>query len=348
MIADIDTANRPLYNFKIPVASNSVAAGDPLFASLVATRAFKRLKKIRFLGGIDYLKVPWPNGHKRNTRYTRYQHSLGVAALAHAYCEARNLPLVERHLVVAAALLHDVGHAPLSHSLEPVFDDVFRIDHHRATIAIIRGKSLGTQILETLCGYRIDVERLVTLISGGDGSYDGFFCGPINFDTIEGVLRTQEFAIKQTTVPSPEAVMIAAMRDAGEADRDIVDEFWQQKDLVYRHVINSEDGVLADHACQAVMRSNIDLFRADDYFSTEDSIFKKLPGLKKLLTSPEFKTKVWTLLEPGFPYKARRFFVERTASDKRNRYRQEKHDRTLSMPREVGASHARQSQDRFV
>ncbi len=346
MIPDLETPNRPLYNFKTPAVS-SLVASDPLFTSLVSTAAFKRLKKIRFLGGIDYLKVPWPNGQLRNTRYTRYQHSLGVAELANVYCELRSLSVQEQRLLVAAALLHDIGHAPLSHSLEPVFDEVFHLNHHRATIAIICGKSPDTTVFNTLCSYGIDVERLVALISGSDSSYDGFFSGPISFDTIEGVLRTQKFAFFQTTVPSPLTVMIAAFRDAVDTDRDTVDEFWRQKDLVYRHVINAADGLLADRACQAFMRSSISHFHPDDYFSDEESIFRKLPGLKKLLTSPKFKTTVWTYLEPAIAYKARRFLIDPSASDKKNRYRQEKHDRMLLMPHGAAAQ-GLQRQGRFV
>jgi HD superfamily phosphohydrolase len=103
-----------------------MSEGDPLFAELVATPAFQRLKSIRFLGGIDYLLVRAPNGAKGNIRYTRYQHSLGVARLALLYCEERGLSFSERRMIWVAALLHDVGHAPLSHSLEPVFQEASR------------------------------------------------------------------------------------------------------------------------------------------------------------------------------------------------------------------------------
>ena len=134
MIVIVPERNRPAYDFSDPVNLKGMTGGDPLFAGVVATPAFQRLKSIRFLGGIDYLLVRAPNGVKGNIRYTRYQHSLGVARLALHYCQERGLSSSERRLVYVAALLHDVGHAPLSHSLEPVFDEIFGLEHHRIEV----------------------------------------------------------------------------------------------------------------------------------------------------------------------------------------------------------------------
>jgi uncharacterized protein len=342
MLEDLKTPNRPLYDFKDPAGSYSLDTREPLVARLLATRAFQRLKEVRFLGGIDYLFAPTPNGARRNIRYTRYQHSLGVATLAQLYCDTLDLPSHERRLVIASALLHDVGHAPLSHSLEPVFEDLFGIEHHKATIAIIRGDFFGSEIAEVLRDFSIDVDRLSALISGQETGYNGLFSGAINFDTIEGVLRTAAYILPGLAKLTPGAVTLAALRKSGKPDRETVDEFWHQKDSVYRHVINSADGVLADHACQAFMRRHIDRFEMEDYFSTEDRIFSKLPGLRALLTSPAFGTKVWLHLADHVPYKARRFFVEANAGDGLGRYKQEKHDRMLSQPREISVSRREQ------
>ncbi len=342
MLETLTAEQRQPYDFKKPVALAAGALGDCLFDELIQTRTFQRLLSIRFLGGIDYLIVRHPNGTNWNTRYTRFQHSLGVAKLAAAYCKARELPVEEKRLVVAAALLHDVGHAPLSHSLEPVFLDVFGIEHHRATIAIIRGEALGGEITETLRRHGMDIERLIALISGQDTGFDGFFSGPINFDTIEGVLRTHKFVFAKASVPSPEDVMYAAMGGGGEANRNIVDEFWLLKNFVYQHVINSEDGALADKVCQAFMRNHIASFGARDYFSKEEAVFRKLPGLKELLIGPDFRKNVWAHLDAEILYKSRKFFIAGDSDKGISRYKQEKHDQALSRP--VGTSGGRTQQ----
>src|SRR5262245_9769636 len=120
------------YKFADPVELGTLAE-DGFFSELIQSDAFQRLGAIRFLGGIDYLLVPTPNGTPGNIRYTRLQHSLGVARLALEYSSIFELPSADRRLIVAAALLHDIGHAPLSHSIEPVFRECFAFDHHDAT-----------------------------------------------------------------------------------------------------------------------------------------------------------------------------------------------------------------------
>ncbi len=329
--------NRDPYDFKAPLRPEATDAQDPLVGALIETRAFRRLRSIRFLGGIDYLRVPAPNGRLGSRRYTRHQHSLGVARLALLYCDIAEVGGAERRLIGLAALLHDIGHAPLSHSLEPVFTQMFGLDHHRATAAIIRGEvPLGHEVHAKLRAGGIDVERLLALIDGQDSSHGGFFDGPINFDTIEGILRTQTYEKPTPKVASPETVLVAATRRADEADRIAVDEFWSYKDLVYRFIINGNQGVLADAACQAFMRRNAERFGPDDYYSTEHRLFSKLPGLHDLLTHPDFDHLIGAELQATVRFKARRFMVDPAgdffAREDHRRYRQTKLDATVQRP----------------
>lgn len=330
--------NLPRYNYTHPVDLASVGRVDPILLALVETAAFRRLQEVRFLGGIDYLIVRVPNGVK--SRYTRYQHSLGVARLANYYAKATALPSSERLLACTAALLHDIGHAPLSHSLEPVFLEYFGIEHHQATIDIITGKAaIGREVVDVLRSAKIDIERLLAVISGEDNSFHGFFSGPINFDTIEGILRSQSYA-GPDTLPNPEAVTEAAIQRNGANSRRIVDDFWSYKDQVYRTVINSHSGVLADFACQLHMRRQIDLFSPDDYYSTEEHVFRKLPGLRPMLTDRYFEALIHQEIRDPIHYQARRFFIDQDGDffrcEDHLRYRQTKEARTL-LPRPLGS-----------
>jgi uncharacterized protein len=300
------------YRFADPVELGTLAE-DGLFAELIQSDAFQRLGAIRFLGGIDYLLVPTPNGTQGNIRYTRLQHSLGVARLALEYSSIFELPSADRRLIVAAALLHDIGHAPLSHSIEPVFRDCFAFDHHDATRDVIFGHvTIGRSIYKTLQNYAIDVDRLALLASGKDPSFHAFFSGPINFDTIEGILRTRTFG-KVPGSFAPDVVVNAAITRSSSAHQEIVDKFWFYKNQVYRHVINSSLGILADRICQAFARANLHKLEAADYFTTEDALFRKLPGLRRFLTSPNFATEVINHLPETIRYTARTFVVNRDA-----------------------------------
>jgi len=324
---------RQSYNFKAPLDPEAAAGVDPVLPRLIGTKAFQRLRNVRFLGGIDYARVPAPNGRPGSRRYTRYQHSLGVTRLALLYADIRDLPSAERRLIAVAALLHDIGHAPLSHSLEPVFKGAFGIDHHKATEDILRGRvPLGSEVNAILVRDGIDVDHVAAVIDGQEPGYDGFFAGPINFDTIEGILRSQTYE-KPAPRLSPETVMLAAIRRAGEADRIAVDEFWLYKDIVYGNIINSEKGMLADALCQDLMRRHLDRFGPADYLVSERSLFAKLPELRDMLTAPHFEQRARAALTSPLRARTRRFYTDQGvdffARDDEARYRQARSERIL-------------------
>ena len=255
--------------------------------------------------------------------------------LALQYCRSKELPTKDTRLACSAALLHDIGHAPLSHSLEPVFREVFDLEHHRATEDIITGRiPLGKDLWKTMRKWGVDVERIVAVISGDEPGFDSFFDGPINFDTIEGILRSLSYVKKIPSRLSPETVVQAAFSRANVDDRNTVDEFWACKDLIYSSVINSRAGVLADFTCQLFLRKHLHKFTPNDYFGTERDIFRRLPGLRDLLTSRTFENDLMEQLDRVITYTARRFFVEKAgnffAREDRLRYKQKRETRTLA------------------
>ncbi len=283
---------------------------DPLFKAIINTGAFKRLNNIRFLGGIDYILVPFPNGSKSNVRYTRYQHSLGVGKLALYYANLRELTESQTRLAFAAGLLHDIGHAPLSHSLEPVFQDAFGIDHHQATESIIRGEiPLGKELFQTLKEYHIDIDNLTALINGEDDVFEGFFSSPINFDTIEAILRSRRYIKPRDISPCPIDIVRAATLRASDTDRLLVDRFWEYKQQVYKHIVRSRDGVIADYLCQKTARSHLNRLTKEDFFSTEQRLFERMPNLRKILQR-FLPIEESLFLDEPIPYKMRHFYVE--------------------------------------
>jgi uncharacterized protein len=284
-------------------------ADEALFFEIAATRAFKRLNGISFLGAIDYL-IPRPNGKAGSRRYSRQQHSVGVARLAVHYCNLLGMDFKARRLAYAAGLLHDIGHAPLSHSLEPVFREEFGVDHHRATALIITGCAIDGEVAATLKRFGIDQDELLSLLDGKHDPFQGFFSGPINFDTIEAILRTLTYNESPSSLLSPIVIVTAATQRQTVPDQEIVDEFWRLKDRVYRYIINSVIGVVADKLSQAFMRREIGKFSASDYFSTENDIFTKMPDLRSALDRKELLSMARELLPPKITYDVRKFDIE--------------------------------------
>ncbi len=105
--------------------------------SLISTRAFQRLRHIR-QNGLSNLVFP-------GMEHSRFTHSVGVYEIAMTMFDAvvRNSgpgsdSPARRLEVATAALLHDVGHGPFSHSMEEVLGALGTPFHHETlTVRIL-------------------------------------------------------------------------------------------------------------------------------------------------------------------------------------------------------------------
>jgi len=139
---------------------------DALEAALINSRPVQRLRFIRQLG-LTYMVYP-------GAEHSRFSHALGAMELAGRVYDALAaksdgvLPqgpgAVERRAVRAAALLHDIGHAPFSHSAEELFDE--GIDHEEMTRRLIAHEEIAG-IFDRLGG-PLDERRVAGLIAGGN------------------------------------------------------------------------------------------------------------------------------------------------------------------------------------
>ena len=107
--------------------------GDPdeaLLTQLIDTPAFQRLRRIRQLGPASLTF--------HGAESSRFTHSLGVMAIARRAFDQlqRRYPDLAPHraTVLVAALLHDIGHGPFSHTAE----EVFGLQHEHWTRRMIR------------------------------------------------------------------------------------------------------------------------------------------------------------------------------------------------------------------
>ncbi|MCY3998912.1 MAG: HD domain-containing protein [Flavobacteriaceae bacterium] len=100
----------PLYGF--------VQVTDPLIKSVIEHPYFQRLRRIKQMGMADFV---FPGA-----THTRFQHSIGSMYLAQKAINTlkrKNIPISksEQQGLQLAALLHDIGHGPFSHSSETLF-----------------------------------------------------------------------------------------------------------------------------------------------------------------------------------------------------------------------------------
>ena len=224
----------------------SATASDPVIVAITHTKAFRRLHDISFLGALDYThRLFLPKALR-----SRAAHSLHVAALANYVACGRGYPGELRQHLVIAALLHDVGHPPLSHSSEAALRARTGYGHHEAGARIIRGEASIGRELNALLQHVADVPFLLDLLDQKIGSDSGgdLFVGRMNVDTFDGIARSLDCLAPGLPPLCRLATARAALLDARDDAQGlaILDEFWQRKNLIYTQFIGQPLGILAD------------------------------------------------------------------------------------------------------
>lgn len=134
-------------------------ACDRLLLGLIQTREFQRLRRIKQLG-MSELVFPGSN-------HSRLAHSLGVLQMARLFLNrldrVSNVVTDDRRTVVlAAALLHDLGHGPFSHAFEKITNE----SHERRTEEIIRDDS--TEVHRALVSHSAEMPQRLCLFFDED------------------------------------------------------------------------------------------------------------------------------------------------------------------------------------
>ncbi|OPZ25694.1 MAG: HD domain protein [Lentisphaerae bacterium ADurb.BinA184] len=127
------------------------------FLPVIDHPLFQKLRGRRQLG-INYLVFP-------GAVHTRFEHTIGVLGLTQRLCRLYGLGDDDRRALCGYALLHDIGHGPFSHQIEPVLNG----DHHGRSLLCLQrmereigqcGLSVAT-LADYVCG-RNGLHRLVS------------------------------------------------------------------------------------------------------------------------------------------------------------------------------------------
>lgn len=185
---------------------------DRIILDLIDTHEFQRLRRIRQLGTSPYTF--------HGAEHSRFNHSLGVYEITRRIINNfhRNYPSMEvgdglwddneRLVALCAALLHDIGHGPFSHT----FEGIFNTNHEHVTQAIIISeeteinkilrrmgadfpakvasvinKTYPNQQVVQLISSQIDADRMDYLIR--DAYYSGVTYGNFDITRILRVIR---------------------------------------------------------------------------------------------------------------------------------------------------------------
>ncbi|QHJ70446.1 HD domain-containing protein [Planococcus halotolerans] len=205
----MDYANQKLAEekvFKDPV-HRYIHVRDQVIWDLINAREFQRMRRIKQLG-TSYLVF-------HGAEHSRFSHSLGVYEIVRRILDdifhgRPEWDESERLVVLCAALLHDLGHGPFSHS----FEKVFNVDHEDFTREILQGDTEVNSILKKVAadfpkkvaeviGKTYANKQVVSLISSQidadrmdylqrDAYYTGVSYGHFDMERILRVMRPFE------------------------------------------------------------------------------------------------------------------------------------------------------------
>ncbi|MDO4431923.1 MAG: HD domain-containing protein [Aerococcaceae bacterium] len=197
--------------FRDPV-HNYVHVQDRIILDLINAQEFQRLRRIKQLGTSSYTF--------HGAEHSRFNHSLGVYETTRRIIDkfAQSFPSIsendglwnddERIVILCAALLHDIGHGPFSHT----FEEIFHTNHEQLTqeiitspqteinrilkrlgddfpqkVASVINKTYPNQQVVQLISSQIDADRMDYLLR--DAYYAGVSYGTFDLTRILRVIR---------------------------------------------------------------------------------------------------------------------------------------------------------------
>lgn len=180
----------------------------PVEASLIDTEPMQRLRRVRQLG-LTHLVYP-------GAEHSRFTHSLGACHVAGQLADTlvRAGWTGDPGLVRAAALLHDLGHPPLSHAGEKGGR------HEHMTARLIRAEPIAG----VLAAHDLDPDAVADLALGrGDPVAAALVAGQLDADRMDYLLRdTRMCGVRYGEYDLPrivETVTLTPARDAVAVSR---------------------------------------------------------------------------------------------------------------------------------
>ncbi|EOB3456329.1 HD domain-containing protein [Enterococcus hirae] len=278
--------------FRDPV-HNYIHVQHQVILDLINSKEVQRLRRIKQLGTSSFTF--------HGAEHSRFTHSLGVYEISRRICDifSRNFPQEkigadgwddrERLVTLCAALLHDVGHGPYSHT----FEHIFHTNHEAITVEIITSpetevyqilnrveegfpEKVASVIQKTypnpqvvqMISSQIDADRMDYLLR--DAYYTGTEYGTFDLTRILRVIR-------------PYKGGVAFSMNGMHAVEDYIVSRYQMYVQVYFHPVSRGMEVILEHL----------LHRAHELYREDPNVFEShsqllLPFLDENFTLDEY------------------------------------------------------------
>tara|TARA_Y100001968_G_scaffold264267_1_gene253084 strand:+ start:1313 stop:2569 length:1257 start_codon:yes stop_codon:yes gene_type:complete len=255
----------PLYS---SITLNTNKPEELMVMELIDSAPFQRLRRIKQLGPASLTF--------HGAESSRFTHSLGVFHLARkAINQLEKIdPSINkfRGILYASALLHDIGHGPLSHSSE----EMFGIKHEKWTAKIIKGHTEIRKPIENYeRGTSEKVAKLIELKSFTNNSILALISSQLDCDRLDYLLRdsyTTGIGYGQIDLER----IISALTIAPDGDIAIhpkgllaVEHYLVIRNLMYRsvynHRLNEVSNWLLEKIIKVAQQLGSDRVWADEY-----------------------------------------------------------------------------------
>ncbi|GGL24833.1 phosphohydrolase [Halarchaeum grantii] len=143
--------------------------------ALLDTPPVQRLRRIHQLGTANLV---YPSAN-----HTRFEHSLGVYHLACEALDGLGEDGTRAKRTRAAALLHDVGHGPFSHTIEDLIHEHTGKYHDDVTDLLTDG-----DVARVLTEHGLDPERVARMVRG-EGELGQVVAGELDVDRMDYLVR---------------------------------------------------------------------------------------------------------------------------------------------------------------
>ena len=228
--------------------------------ALIGTGEFQRLWGIRQTG-FAHLVFPGAN-------HTRLEHSLGTFWVAGQMADRLGITGPARGRVTAAALLHDLGHAPFSHTLDGPMVEVLGVTHEGLSRARIEGNDASwppdraevPRVLERFGVRPRDVAELVDPTPGVAASpiERAILHGAVDADRIDYLQRDAHYTGVGHGAVDAGRLLETIREDAGriafaEKGRSAVEGFLVGRALMYSTVYYHKTVRAAEMMAQAAV-----------------------------------------------------------------------------------------------
>jgi len=161
---------------------------DELITALLDTVEMQRLHRIKQLG-FSYLVYPGAN-------HTRFEHSLGTYHLMNLILDRFAIAREREQELRVASLIHDVGHGPYSHVIEPLIKKFTGKSHEDIEDILFshdEDKDEGgesTHIADVIAKYHLDGHKILGFIKGdAKGAFSKILNGEIDIDKMDYLVR---------------------------------------------------------------------------------------------------------------------------------------------------------------